>query len=156
VHDAESPYKDSYDEEIVLTVSDWFHTPFSNLIPVFSEPTANSSLLNETVNTLIHVKPDTTYLFRVVNIGAFNGQYLWIEDNDMMITEVDGVYTKEANASMIYLAAGQRCSFLLRMSPDASNNVPIVASIDTVSLTKQQTSSLLTPNRRLSWGDTSS
>jgi iron transport multicopper oxidase len=132
VHDPESPYKDSYDEVIVLTISDWFHTSFSNITPVFSEPTANSSLLNDTVNTQIAIKPETTYLFRVVNLGAFNGQYFWIENHDMVITEVDGVYTKEANASMIYLAAGQRCSFLLKTKADVSSNFPMVASIDTM------------------------
>jgi iron transport multicopper oxidase len=51
----------------------------------------------------------------------------------MTILEVDGVYTHPAEASMIYLSAAQRCSFLITARNDTSANFPMVASMDTVS-----------------------
>jgi len=97
------------------------------------EPVPDANLLNDTINTQVMVQPDTTYLIRLVNVGAIVGQYFWIEDHDMVIVEVDGVYTQQAERPMIYLGAGQRCSFLVKTKTDISKNYPIVASLDAAS-----------------------
>ncbi|KAK3297987.1 Cupredoxin [Chaetomium fimeti] len=139
VHDPESPFKDMYDEEVVMTVSDWYHDQMPGLLgrfmskanPTGAEPVPNSALLNDTQNVLVPLQPGKTYLFRMVNIGAFSGQYIWFEGHNMTILEVDGVYTQPAEAAMIYLAAAQRCSFLITAKNNTSRNFPIVASMDT-------------------------
>ncbi|KAK4042729.1 multicopper like protein [Parachaetomium inaequale] len=139
VHDPKSPFKDMYDEEIVMTVSDWYHDLMHGLLsrfmskanPTGAEPVPNSALLNETQDLAVPLQPGKTYLFRMVNIGAFAGQYVWFEGHNMTILEVDGVYTHPAEASMIYLSAAQRCSFLITARNDTSANFPIVASMDT-------------------------
>ncbi|PHH66840.1 hypothetical protein CDD81_5972 [Ophiocordyceps australis] len=139
VHDPKAPYRAEVDEERVLTLSDWYHEEMQTLIPTFmtknnptgAEPVPQSALMNETQNLTVPVEPQRTYLFRVINIGAFAGQYLWIEGHKMRIVEVDGVYTKPAEADMIYLSAAQRVSFLLTTRPDRGANFPIVASMDT-------------------------
>jgi iron transport multicopper oxidase len=142
VHDPENPFKEMYDEELVLTVSDWYHDQMPGLLSFFiskanptgAEPVPHSALLNETQNLTIAVQPGKTYLFRTINIGAFAGQYVWFEGHNMTILEVDGVYTQPAKADMIYLSAAQRCSFLITAKENASTNFPIVASMDTVSI----------------------
>ncbi|KAK0626772.1 multicopper like protein, partial [Immersiella caudata] len=139
VHDPENPFTDMYDEELVLTVSDWYHDQMPDLLPLFiskvnptgAEPVPNSALLNETQNLTISVQPGKTYLFRVINIGAFAGQYIWFEGHNMTILEVDGVYTQPARADMIYLSAAQRCSFLVTARDNTSANFPVMASMDT-------------------------
>ena len=141
VHDKKFPYKDDYDEELIFTLSDWYHEEMQTLIPQFmsksnpsgAEPVPQNALMNETTNYTLSVKPDTTYLFRTINMGAFAGQYLWFEGHKMRIVEVDGVYTEAAEAEMIYISAAQRVSFLLTTKKDTSKNFPIVASMDTVS-----------------------
>lgn len=65
-------------------------------------------------------------------MGAFAGQYLWFEDHTMRIVEVDGVYTEAADASMIYLTAGQRYSVLITMKNATSSNYAFVGSMDQV------------------------
>ncbi len=100
--------------------------------PTGAEPVPNSALFNDTQNLTIPVQPDTTYLFRMVNMGAFAGQYVWFEGHNITIVEVDGVYTHQAEASMIYLSAAQRYSFLLTTGNDTSANFPFVGSMDTV------------------------
>lgn len=76
-------------------------------------------------------------------MGAFAGQYLWAEDHNMTIVEVDGVYTKPMVTDMIYLAVAQRCSFLITTANDTKKTYAVVGSMDTV----HTTSSL--PNSRL-------
>lgn len=141
IHDKDFPYKKEVDHEMVLTLSDWYHDQMQDLIPAFmskknptgAEPVPNAALMNETQNLTVPVEPGKTYLFRVINIGAFAGQYLWIEGHKMRIVEVDGVYTQQAEADSVYISAAQRVSFLLTTKNDTGANFPIVASMDTVS-----------------------
>lgn len=142
IHDPDFPYSDMYDEELVLTFSDWYHDEMPGLInffmskanPTGAEPVPNAALINETQNLTISVEPGKTYLFRTVNMGAFAGQYVWFEGHNMTIVEVDGVYTQPAEAEMIYISAAQRCSFLVTTRNDTSANFAIVGSMDTVGL----------------------
>ncbi|KJZ80330.1 hypothetical protein HIM_00180 [Hirsutella minnesotensis 3608] len=138
VHDLDFPYKEKVDEELVLTLSDWYHEEMRTLIPRFmsknnptgAEPVPKAALINETMNLSVPVKPGKTYMLRIINIGAFAAQYFWIEGHKMRIVEVDGVYTKEAEADMVYIAAAQRVSVLVTMKKDGSGNFPMVASMD--------------------------
>lgn len=145
IHDPKSPFKDQYDEEVVLTVSDWYHDQIPTLLarflskgnPTGAEPVPNAALLNDTQDLAVPVKPGQTYLFRMVNMGAFAGQYVWFEGHNITIVEVDGVYTQPAEAQMIYLSAAQRYSFLLTTKNETDGNFPIVASMDTVGFCQQ-------------------
>lgn len=101
--------------------------------PTGAEPVPQAALLNDTQNLKVLLAPGKTYLFRVVNIGAFAGQYLWFEGHNMTIVEVDGVYTEETEAETIYVAAAQRYSFLLTTKNETNANYAFVGSMDTVS-----------------------
>ncbi|KAI8948498.1 Cupredoxin [Xylaria longipes] len=139
VHDPDSPFLGQYDEELVLTVSDWYHEQMANLLPAFNsksnptgaEPVPQAALFNETQNLKVPVEPGKTYLFRMINIGAFAGQYIWFEGHNMTIVEVDGVYHQPAVAEMIYVSAAQRCSFLITTKNETTANYAFVASMDT-------------------------
>lgn len=100
--------------------------------PTGAEPVPQAALLNETQNLTVAVQPGKTYLFRVVNIGAFAGQYLWFEGHNMTIVEVDGVYTDQAEAEMIYISAAQRYSFLITTKNETDVNYAFMSSMDTV------------------------
>ena len=140
VHDPENPYRGQFDEEVALTLSDWYHDEMPGLIDFFisyanptgAEPVPNSALMNDTQNFTLNVEPGKTYFFRMTNMGAFAGQYFWIEGHEMTIIEVDGVYTEPAKAQMIYLTAAQRCGFLVTARKDASKNFAMVGSMDQV------------------------
>ncbi|KAF2138110.1 multicopper oxidase [Aplosporella prunicola CBS 121167] len=138
VRDSESPYKDQYDEEIVLTFSDWYHERIPVLMkqflsvtnPTGAEPVPNSALINDTQNLTVSMTPGKTYMFRLVNMGAFAAQYVWFEGHTMSIIEVDGVYTEPAEADRIYMTAAQRYSVLITAKNDTSSNFAIVGSMD--------------------------
>jgi iron transport multicopper oxidase len=123
-----------------MSVSDWYHDEMRTLIPKFlsrtnprgAEPVPKSVLVNDTQNLTVSIEPGKTYLFRMINIGAFAGQYVWFENHTMSIVEVDGIYTEPASTNMIYLAAAQRCSFLITAKNESSANYAFVGSMDTV------------------------
>ena len=100
--------------------------------PTGAEPIPKAALFNDTQNLTTAVEPGKTYMFRIINIGAFAGQYIWFEGHTMQIVEVDGIYTNEAAADMIYVAAAQRYSVLITTKNDTSTNFAYVASMDQV------------------------
>jgi iron transport multicopper oxidase len=107
--------------------------------PTGAEPVPQSALMNDTQNLTVPVQPRKTYLFHAVNIGAFAGQYIWFEGHNMTIVEIDGVYTDQAEAEMIYLSAAQRCSFLVTTKNETSTNYAFVSSMDKVRRTRSLT-----------------
>ncbi|KAL1800988.1 hypothetical protein ACET3X_001330 [Alternaria dauci] len=138
VHDPEDPYNDLYDEEVVITLSDWYHDLMDNLLAEFInianpsgvEPVPQSALLNDTQNLTVSIEPGKTYLFRMINMAAFAAQYVWFEDHTMRIVEIDGVYTEPMDADMIYVTAAQRYSVLVTAKNDTNSNFAFVGSMD--------------------------
>lgn len=125
----------------MLSVSDWYHDQMPGLLagfiaksnPTGAEPVPQAVLLNDTQSIDMPIDAGKTYLVRVVNVGAFAGQYLWFEGHNMTVVEVDGVYTQPQTTSMLYLTAAQRCSFLLVGRNDTNaTNYALVASMDIV------------------------
>ena len=140
ITDPNSPYRGKYDEERVLTMSDWYHQQFPTMVkkfisvsnPTGAEPVPKAALFNDTQNLTTLVEPGKTYMFRIINMGAFASQYFWIEGHTMQIVEADGIYTQEAAADMIYLTPAQRYSVLVTTKNDTSANFAYVASMDKV------------------------
>ncbi|KAJ9148850.1 Iron transport multicopper oxidase FET3 [Pleurostoma richardsiae] len=138
VHDPDAYFADSYKEEIIITLSDWYHDMMDKLAksflsvfnPTGAEPVPNSFLLNEKMNSSFAVEPNTTYLIRLINHGAFVGQYFYIEDHTFQIVEVDGVYTEPTEASLLYISVAQRYSILLTTKNSTDKNYPIVTVAD--------------------------
>ena len=140
MHDPESPYLGQYAKEFVLSLSDWYHDQMTDLLPSFislynptgAEPVPDSALMNDNQNGTFAVEPNTSYMFHIVNVGAFAGQYLWFEGHTMQIVEVDGVWTEAQEAEMIYVTAAQRYSVLVTTKNQTSQNFAIVGSMDQV------------------------
>jgi iron transport multicopper oxidase len=140
VRDPRPPFK--YDEEITLTVSDWYQDQAPGLINYFqskdnvlahngAEPIPNSALIQDTQNAKISVKPRKTYMIRLVNIGSFVGSYIKFEGHSMTIIEIDGIYTEPKTVDSLYITVAQRYSVLVTMKANASNNFAIMSTLDT-------------------------
>jgi iron transport multicopper oxidase len=140
VHDSDAYFNDMYDEEHVITISDWYHDLVEDIAPDFlslynpsgAEPIPNSFLFNDTMNTSIPVEPGKTYLFRLINTAAFTAQYFYIEDHTFQIVEIDGVYTEPTEADTLYIAVAQRYSILVTMKNSTDRNYGIVTIADQV------------------------
>ncbi|CAG8306803.1 unnamed protein product [Penicillium salamii] len=142
VHDKDSYFNDMYDEEYTITMSDWYHDLMEDIAPKFinmdnptgAEPIPQAFLFNDTLNSSIPVEAGKTYLFRLVNIGAFVAQYFYIEDHTFRIVEIDGVYTEPTEADMLYIAVAQRYAILVTMKNSTDKNYPIVTVADSLLL----------------------
>lgn len=142
VHDPQAPYANQFDEELVLTFSDWYHGQMPDLIPFYlsqsqntdgSEPVPYSALLNDVPSgqAKLAVAPGKTYLLHIVSMATFAQSYIWIDDHDMTVVEVDGVYTVPKKANSLYLATAQRYSVLIKTkSNKAGVAFPINAYMD--------------------------
>lgn len=128
VHDPNEPFE--YDEDVVLTISDWYHSSHQELMkqflnrynPTGAEPVPQNSLFNDTRNVLWEVKDNSTYLLRIANIGGFVSQYLFIEEHEMTVVEIDGVYVEPYTADMLYVTVGQRYTVLIKTKTQPERN----------------------------------
>ncbi|EPE10706.1 iron transport multicopper oxidase fet3 [Ophiostoma piceae UAMH 11346] len=138
VHDASAPFADQYEEEIVITLADWYHDLQKDLSPKFmslynptgAEPIPDSFLMNDGQNNQFNVKPNTTYLLRIINTADFIAQYFYIEGHNFTIVEVDGVYTEPQEADTLYIHIAQRYSVLLTTAASTDVNYKIVTVAD--------------------------
>ncbi|KAJ5246358.1 hypothetical protein N7468_001341 [Penicillium chermesinum] len=135
VHDNDAYFKDMYDEEYTITLSDWYHKLMKDIMPNFiNQPIPDAFLFNDTLRSNLSVEPGKTYLLRLINIGAFVAQYFYIEDHTFQIVEVDGVYVDATEASTLYIAVAQRYSVLVTMKNSTEKNYPIVTVADSALL----------------------
>lgn len=136
IEDNEFPY--AYDEEVFLQISEWYHEESDKLEkkflslynPTGAEPIPQNLIINNTRNLTWRVFPDMTYLVRIVNSGGFVSQYFWIEDHDITVVEVDGIYVEQNVTKMIYLTVAQRASILVRTKSSITKNFAIMQMID--------------------------
>jgi iron transport multicopper oxidase len=143
VQDADAYFHDQYEEEFTLTLSDWYHTLVEGIAPDFlsvfnptgAEPIPDSFLVNDTTEvTNLPVKPNTTYLIRLINISAFVAQYFYIEGHNFTIVEIDGVYTEATVADTLYLGVAQRYAILVTTKNQTDQNYGIVTVADSMLL----------------------
>lgn len=114
------PFK--FDEEVALSVSDWYHMDSKSIMskflsrynPTGAEPIPQNSLFNDTRNSTWEVEPDKTYYLRIVNMGMFVSQYLKLEDHTFTIVEIDGVYVDPVETDSLYMAVAQRYGVLVK------------------------------------------
>lgn len=157
IHDPNSPYAGQYDDELVLTFSDWYHDQMPGLIsyylspernPSGAEPEPYSAVFNDVQDASLKVEPGKTYLVRIISMAAFaqvsesGGQnparphtyllqaYVWFDQHSMTIVEVDGVYIQPHEVDSLYIATAQRYAVLLKTKPDTYTNYAITASMD--------------------------
>lgn len=143
VHDAKAPYAGKFDEEITMTLSDWYHEQMPNLLNYYEstrdenirgglEPDADSGLINDSQNVSIPVKPGRTYLIHIVNIGNFAGHAIYFDGHPFTAVEIDGVYVEPRfiGTQIIRIATGQRWSFLVDTKNSTDKNFAIFATLD--------------------------
>ncbi|KAI8065800.1 Cupredoxin [Gongronella butleri] len=133
-----------YDEEITVTVSDWYHAQsdenlgtFLNVYnPTGAEPVPQSGLINDNANSSFSFVPGKTYRMRLINMSGFATFYLNIDNHTMNIIEVDGIETQMTPVDSVYLTAAQRISVLVTAKNDTSLNYLLHADMDSVMFDK--------------------
>jgi iron transport multicopper oxidase len=94
------------------------------------EPVPDSVLINDGGDSAYPVEAGKTYLFRILNIGAFPSFIFNIADHDFQVVEMDGVYTVPTTAKTLYIAAAMRYGILVTAKRNESANFEISAIAD--------------------------
>lgn len=131
------------DEEIIFTVSDWYHEQMPILLNTYQsrkneedtnglEPIPAGALINDQQNQKFKIEPGKTYLIRVIHVGSFVGMALLFDGHPFTVVEVDGVYTEEAymGDKNMRIAPGQRWAMLITAKPTAEKNYAIFMTED--------------------------
>lgn len=119
---SQDDYPFKFDEDVTLTVGDHYHMQSREIMQKFksrfnpsgAEPIPQNSLFNESRLVTWNVQHDTTYYLRVVNVGMFVSQYVYIEDHEFVIVEIDGVYVEPKTVDSLYIAVAQRYGVLVK------------------------------------------
>lgn len=130
------PYE--YDEETSWVLTEWYHDTipvltrdFLNLYnPTGAEPIPQTLLLNNSYNNTWEVRPNTTYKVNIINTGAFLSQYVWMEDHDMTVVEIDGIYVEPNTTNMIYITVAQRYTVLITTKNETNRNYALMQKMD--------------------------
>ncbi|KAI1177757.1 multicopper oxidase [Nemania sp. FL0916] len=140
VHDPNPPFH--FDDELTVTVADWYHTQAPYLIDYYqsgentvltggAEPIPSTGLFNDGRNVSVKVQPGKTYYVHVINPGNFVGTYFKVQGHNLTIVEVDGVYVDPYEVDLLYTSVAQRWGVLLTTHSSASQNFLIQCSVDT-------------------------
>jgi iron transport multicopper oxidase len=140
IHDDNEPF--SYDEEKVITIAETYHGQYEEITreflnrynPTGAEPIPQNLLLNESQNTTIHFEAGKSYLLRFINMGLFVSQYIYIEDHEMTIVEVDGEYVEPLTVEYLYIAVAQRYAVIVKSKKNPEKNYALMQKFDNTML----------------------
>ncbi|EAU89560.1 laccase 3 [Coprinopsis cinerea okayama7 len=130
VYDRHDPHRHLYDvdnEQTIITLADWYHTPAPSAGLV---PTPDSTLINGKGRyvggpmvplSVIHVRRGRRYRFRLVSLSCDPFYTFSIDGHSMTIIEADGISTEPLIVDSIQIFAGQRYSFVLNANRPVDN-----------------------------------
>ncbi|KAI8957651.1 putative ferroxidase [Daldinia sp. FL1419] len=138
IYDPNDPYKDDYDEEIVLTLSDWYRDQTPTLMETminpkntqFAPPLPNSTLVNDGGDSHISVEAGKTYRFRIINWSAMFSTFIQFDSMDMDVIAIDATYVQRQSAQQLRISAAQRFDALITIPEDADRNFPYLVALD--------------------------
>ena len=139
MQDPQDPYKGQYDEEVILTVSDWYHSQTIELIQnmevasntaQFLPPFPDGIIVNDGTGAQIPFVKGKTYRIRLISFAAFAAAMLHINSHTMQVIMNDGAYVSEAQAYQLRVAPAQRYDFLIQAIDRDNGNFPFLLSLD--------------------------
>ncbi|KAI8633748.1 multicopper oxidase [Xylariaceae sp. FL1651] len=139
IYDPADPYVNDYDEDIVLTVSDWYHAQSPTLVKQmlqpnntkFLPPRPNSILVNEGSNGEVCVETGKTYRIRIINFSALTAAFVEFNDLLMDIIMTDATYVQKQTAYQLRVTAAQRYDVLVTIGSNDQQNYPFLFVLDT-------------------------
>ncbi|KAF2637314.1 multicopper oxidase 1 [Massarina eburnea CBS 473.64] len=145
IHDPTWEASLNIDQQIYLTMSDWYHTQMPTLLAtqylstsnlVGSIPSPNSYLFNDTNAPLkFTFQPKKRYLIRLVNVGALTCAYFHIDSYKMSVVAVDGVPVNPSSTDTILVCAGQSYDIIVVGASNPTSSVQYIVKMSTDMLT---------------------
>ncbi|OAX34405.1 laccase [Rhizopogon vinicolor AM-OR11-026] len=134
IYDPEDPHRGLYDvddETTIITLSDWYHDPSTQLNKITGRGvTYNSTLINglgrypggpKSPLAVINVKQGLRYRFRVIGLSCDPSYNFTIDGHNMTIIEADGVETVPVTVDSLPVLPGQRYSVVVHADKPVAN-----------------------------------
>ncbi|KAG0290183.1 hypothetical protein BGZ98_003565 [Dissophora globulifera] len=151
IHSPEEPQLNNYQEDIIMMVSDYYHTDSSSLISWYlsvdsqgTEPVPDNGLINGrnsfdctldsqslfptglpcTSNAPMaefDFKAGTTYRVRIINTGAFADFQFSIDNHTLTVIEADGIDMQPVDVQRLPIHVAQRYSALVHANQTVDN-----------------------------------
>ncbi|KAK9782843.1 hypothetical protein SCAR479_01186 [Seiridium cardinale] len=139
VHDPEDPYADDYDNEVILTVSDWYHDQTLTMVQAMLQPNntqwrppiPDGMIVNEGENININLGIGKTTRVRIISFAALAGFMVHFNSHPMNIIMTDGSYVQNQGAYQLRIAPAQRYDVLISgVGRDKGQNFPFLVGMD--------------------------
>ncbi|KAI8318259.1 hypothetical protein GQ54DRAFT_267157 [Martensiomyces pterosporus] len=122
IHDTHELYR--YDKELVFAVEDWspltiqeslgeMHQPGILILPLKPPPHMLINGIPGNKTLPVYFTPGITYRIRLLCMMSMPNIEFVVDDHDLTLIEVDGVYTKPKTLKVLRLSPGQRASVLV-------------------------------------------
>ncbi len=163
IKDPNDPFKNIYQDEDILELTDWYHTPVhillqSYLDPGTLDPVPDTALINGIgqFNCILNetcsfyrsfIRNGTIKRFRLINTSVYAIITLTIDEHEMRLIEADGIYL-DGNKYLksVRLNPGQRYSVLITGKENPSKAYWIRATIHPFVDYNNQYNSSIQPN----------
>ncbi|KAK4122485.1 multicopper oxidase [Parathielavia appendiculata] len=138
VHDPVDPFEGSYDEEHILSISDWYHNDSITLVrnmlnpsnTDFRPPLPDSLIVNEGQGFELNVTKGKTYRIRIINYAAFAAAMVHFDSHTMGIITNDAAYIKKEKAYHLRIGPAQRHDILISVGDRDAGNYPFLVALD--------------------------
>ncbi|KAH7891029.1 laccase [Phlebopus sp. FC_14] len=133
IYDPEDPLAHMYDvddENTVITLADWYHSPSTQLNQIVGAVTANSTLINGLGRypggpmsplAVINVEQGLRYRLRIIGLSCDPWFNFTIDGHRMTIIEADGIETEPVEVDSLPVFAGQRYSVVVTANQPVDN-----------------------------------
>ncbi|KAB5518103.1 iron transport multicopper oxidase FET3 [Coniochaeta sp. 2T2.1] len=137
VHDPADPYAGKYDEEVILTISDWYHSQTIPLMQAmltpangFRPPFPDGIIVNEGGDGQINFVKGKTYRIRIISFSAFASAFVHFDSHTMSVIMNDGSYIKKKSAYQLRVTPAQRYDVLISAIDRDRRNYPYLVALD--------------------------
>ncbi|OLN85996.1 Iron transport multicopper oxidase FET3-like protein 2 [Colletotrichum chlorophyti] len=138
IHDPNDPYAGQYDEEYLLTMSDWYDEQSLTLMKTmflpnntrFAPPLPNSMVVNDGQGTNYNFQKGKTYRFRMINYASLAAFMVHFDSHDMNVIMSDSAYVKQKLTYMLRLAPAQRYDVLIKCIDRDNRNYGFLIATD--------------------------
>jgi iron transport multicopper oxidase len=138
VDDPEDPFAELYDEEIIITVSDWYFDDSITIVKSLLSPGAperqlpipDVAFLNDDQPSDYDFDPTKTYRIRFISFAALGSFMIEAQNTPMTVIMNDAIYVDMPVVRQLHLTPGQRYDVLVRGNRLNARGFPILFAAD--------------------------
>ncbi|KAI6133420.1 multi-copper oxidase laccase-like protein [Pisolithus croceorrhizus] len=139
IHSPNEPIYGTYDREVVIMLSDWYHQMSSGLLAQYlsstgidgsniggensgAEPPPGSGLINgKSTGSVLDLDPNLRYRIRLINAGTLTEFVFSVDSHPLSVVEADGTNLEPVAVHRVPIHIAQRYSVILETNQTAGS-----------------------------------